>query len=292
MMNFSFLTILICGLSAGTGVQASDFSDANIMEMMQNTNCSWGEAENALHRLDDTASLRLIQTLQEEEQDAERERQETASLDLIRRLQEEETVTHYTPTSGGWPVADLWLPEPTASYVFPVSYLTGDHKTKLGVLFSSAQAFDNANVHGFNKEWSKGHIAEVQEIFTAHMGTPAPHSFAELRAAILAYQNTAPLCEALDKLAGYSGTGYADEESGVANTLTILSQNWHLASTDIGLSRDFVFDESGVAKNSRDFIIQSLLENAATGGGCAPGYAGRFMRDQLILLCVQAGVDH
>ncbi len=357
-LNFSFLTVLVCGLSAGTGAQASAFSETDIMEVMQNTGCDWADAEASLvvqrsisstpstveqhgysentllqtmadqgvsdygaaaaflddqaretakstltvdpytHSLvavataaflsrrqetsetpvpDDSASLDLIRRLQEEERLTEKKRQEAASREYILRLKEEDAEERFPA-------------EPITTYVAPTSHLSSDHKAKLGTLFASAQAFDDGDVHDFNKAWSKGHIAEVQEIFTAYRGTLVTHSFADLQAEILAYKDSAAVRAALGQLAGYGGAGYGDAESGVLNTLVILSQNWHLASTAIGLSRQFDFDGSGIAKNSRDFIIHSLLENARTAGGCAPGYAGRFVRDQLILLCVQAGI--
>ena len=230
------------------------------------------------------ASLALIRKLKEEDKRDSAPKvdmNEEASLAYIRQLQEESGYSSYSPSGM----------TPTITYVDPESVLSTTHKGTLKNLFLSAQGYDNSDVHGFNKGWSKTNIGTVQGIFKDVFGEVTSLSMSTLKANILNYKDSSAIRNALAKLEAYGVSGFADAESGVANTLAILSQNWHIASTDIGLSRKFVFDESGVARNSRDFVIHSLLENAATGGGCSPGFAGRFVRDQLILLCVQGGVD-
>lgn len=98
---------------------------------------------------------------------------------------------------------------------------------------------------------------------------------------------------ALRKFESHGGkNGYTDRESGVVNTLKILSHVWHVASTQLGKNQvfEYQFGSKVMKGTSQDFVIGSLIENAATMGGCSPGFAGRFVRDLLILLCVQEGI--
>lgn len=311
----SYLSLFIFVLSCGSLVQASSFDprefgygeEALLNVMMERGATSYEQAAEMLDRdaeevyrafgfetyarpeveekssfdVNEEASLALIRRLQEEDNRSSVPKidvNEELSLALIRQLQEEEQSSVYSATV------------PTISYVDPETILS-THKETLKALFLSAQSYDNGDVHAFNKGWSKTNIESVQDIFQEAFGVIPSLSFSDLKAEILSYQDSTAVRNALAQLELYGLSGFADAESGVGNTLAILSQNWHIASTNTGLNRRFVFDESGVAKNSKDFVIHSLLENAATGGGCSPGFAGRFVRDQLILLCVQGGVD-
>jgi hypothetical protein len=172
------------------------------------------------------------------------------------------------------------------------------HKRQLVDLWKSAQQYDNVDVHYFNQRWAKQHFSEVQNIFTTTYGNPEAKrlSFDTLKQEILscARNYRDELVTAFNILSQHGGNqGYADHESGVSNTLMLLSQNWYLASNATGRSRKFQFQFGNqiIEGNSRDFIIHSLLENKRTNGGCAPGYAGRFVRDLLLLLCVQANIS-
>ncbi|NCP61606.1 MAG: hypothetical protein GW748_06570 [Alphaproteobacteria bacterium] len=312
----SYLSLFVFVLSCGSLVQASSFDPrefgynekALLNVMMERGATSYGQAAEMLDHdaaemyrtfgfeayarptleekssfdVNEEASLALIRRLQEEDNRSSVPKidvNEELSLALIRQLQEEEQSSVYSTTV------------PTVSYVDPETVLSTTHKETLKALFLSAQSYDNGDVHAFNKGWSKTNIGAVQDIFQEAFGAIPSLSFSALKAEILSYQDSTAIRNALAQLEAYGLSGFADAESGVGNTLAVLSQNWHIASTDTGLNRRFVFDESGVAKNSKDFVIHSLLENAATGGGCSPGFAGRFVRDQLILLCVQGGVD-
>lgn len=281
----SYLSMVIVTLFCGVFVQASSFNahefgyseEVLLNAMAERGAISYREAAGILDR---------EAQLQEEDKGSSTSkvnRNEELSLAYIRQLQE---------TENGYYSSSPSLVTPTVTYVEPENILsTTPHKGTLKGLFCSAQGYDNSDVHGFNKGWSKTNIGTVQYIFKQAFGEVAPLSMSALKAEILSYKDSSAIRKALAQLEAYGSSGFSDDESGVANTLGILSQNWHIASTATGLSRKFVFDESGVARNSRDFVIHSLLENAATGGGCSPGFAGRFVRDQLILLCVQGGVD-
>ena len=80
----------------------------------------------------------------------------------------------------------------------------------------------------------------------------------------------------------------------MGNVLLLLLKAWFLATgTERGRQVRFpyTYDRQGVEVrgNSVEFCLFSLAENFATRGGCAPGFAGRVVRDLLILLRVQAG---
>ncbi|CAD7942253.1 unnamed protein product [Amoebophrya sp. A25] len=97
------------------------------------------------------------------------------------------------------------------------------------------------------------------------------------------------------------GGTYADAETGVGDVILLLRKNWflgqklaepgscaipqadaggHEAETETSHSRRVVV----VTHAACDTIIDSLLENKRTDGGCSPGFAGRFFRDMLELL--------
>lgn len=313
----SYLSVIAFILSCGSLVQASSFNarefgyseEVLLNAMVERGATSYRQAADMLDRDafeayqqpgfgsfssfgfeekkddDEEASLALIRKLQKEDKRSavpKVDMNEELSLAYIRQLQE---------TEGGFSSYAPSVVTPTITPVDPETVLSTTHNATLKDLFLSAQAYDDGDVHAFNKGWSKTNIGTVKGIFEDAFGSVASLSMSALKAEILSYKDTLAIRNALSQLEAYGVSGFADAESGVANTLAILSQNWHVASTDVGLNRKFVFDESGVAKNSRDFVIHSLLENAATGGGCAPGFAGRFVRDQLILLCVQGGVS-
>lgn len=285
----SYLPLFVFILSCGSLVQASSFDprefgyseEVLLNVMMERGATSYEQAAEMLDR--DAVEVYKsfgFETYAGPEVEEKRkfDVDDEASLALIRRLQKEDQSSFSNSST-----------VQTVTYMDPETVLSTTRKETLKALFLSAQSYDNDDVHAFNKGWSKTNIGAVQDIFEEAFGVIPSLSFSALKAEILSYQDSTAVRNALAQLEVYGLSGFADAESGVTNTLAVLSQNWHIASTDTGLNRRFVFDESGVAKNSKDFVIHSLLENAATGGGCSPGFAGRFVRDQLILLCVQGG---
>ncbi|MDP4840707.1 MAG: hypothetical protein NWR43_03920, partial [Alphaproteobacteria bacterium] len=254
----SYLSLFVFVLSCGSLVQASSFDprefgyseEALLNVMMERGATSYGQAAEMLDR--DAAEVYRTFGFEayarpEVEEKNSFDVNEEASLALIRQLQEEEQSSVYSTTV------------PTVSYADPETVLSTTHKETLKALFLSAQSYDNGNVHAFNKGWSKTNIGSVQDIFQEAFGVIPSLSFSALKAEIFSYQDSTAIRNALAQLEAYGLSGFADAESGVGNTLAVLSQNWHIASTDTGLNRQFVFDESGVAKNSKDFVIHSLL---------------------------------
>ncbi|CAD7953052.1 unnamed protein product [Amoebophrya sp. A120] len=84
---------------------------------------------------------------------------------------------------------------------------------------------------------------------------------------------------------GVPATTYADSETGLADVVLLLRKNWFLAT--------LLEEQKGLSTGAQfDIPIESLLENHRTGGGCAPGFAGRFIRDLLQLLSIHFGLDY
>jgi hypothetical protein len=275
----SYFPVIIFALTCGSLVQASSFDPSefgyseNVLlnVMMERGATTYKEAAFMLDR----EALKVSQSfeyVEEKKSDSVSDRDEEASLALIRRLEKEDKLL-FSPTvdidealslafirklqeqeGGSAPSFSYASVLPMENVIDPRKVLL-THKEALKGLFLSAQKFDGGDVHAFNKGWSKTNIGKIQPIFTEAFGNPSSLSMSALKAEILKYEDTLSVRNALAQLEAYGDSGFSDAESGVANTLQILSQNWHIASTATGLNRKFVFNESGIAKNSRDFII-------------------------------------
>lgn len=73
-------------------------------------------------------------------------------------------------------------------------------------------------------------------------------------------------------------TTWSCSETGVEDTTFWLRRNWWLG----GYIVEKLSSEGNLIHFPlRDTIVESILENKRTNGGCAPGFAGRFVRDFL-----------
>jgi hypothetical protein len=181
----------------------------------------------------------------------------------------------------------IWLKVNT-NIVAVRSLLNEQDTERVRTLYDTAHPYDDTDVHTFNKRWSKANISTILAIYSHHYGTPEVMDLNTLEAMIYSVSGSNELINAINQLRHHGGD-FRDNESGVESTLQMLSWNWSLASQ---MDREFTFQFQGIQMHgtAQEFIVQSFLENARTQGGCAPGYAGRFVRDMLILLSVQAGI--
>lgn len=210
------------------------------------------------------------------------------------------------------------------SFVRPnLALLEGMFERKYGLDFvtSSTASTDFASLRVLLRSYLEARLSsgEAEKLFsrdvTAGLST---------NPVLLANQLLGELDAAFDKLESHcedrahatpanasAGASYADAETGVMDVVLLLRKNWFLAQEVLGgqpgrsaagntESRDHsvavgaraaaAAPSSPYAPEAGDVILESLLENHRTLGGCAPGFAGRFVRDLLQLLAHAEGL--
>lgn len=136
---------------------------------------------------------------------------------------------------------------------------------------SDQVARKNPNVHVYNRAFAKSHYAQLLGYYEKFLKFPPERNWAQLQDVIRKYDSSPEVVTALATMSGnIKRYGVKDAESGVDNIVSLLNRDWHLAS-NYGLEY---------------LVIQSLRENKDTGGGCHPGYAGRFVRDLLVIMAM------
>eukprot|EP00747_Dinoflagellata_sp_TGD_P209610 gnl/TRDRNA2_/TRDRNA2_82994_c0_seq1.p1 gnl/TRDRNA2_/TRDRNA2_82994_c0~~gnl/TRDRNA2_/TRDRNA2_82994_c0_seq1.p1 ORF type:complete len:315 (-),score=29.01 gnl/TRDRNA2_/TRDRNA2_82994_c0_seq1:157-1101(-) len=199
---------------------------------------------------------------------------------------------------------------------FPENYTD-----QLAALWSSASRFDNVDVHRFNRKWANPNCQKIEALYDTVYGakfrdflaaehavvggadatlSPSVYFRAEalntfchlVRSHCARNVSSASLDRAFRNLNEYlqAENGalrrWQDTESGVTDVFLWLWRIFFLG-TLVDNRFNYTYEEpSGKLVNGTgtDFVMWSLCENAETNGGCPQGFAGRCVRDLLVLM--------
>ncbi len=160
------------------------------------------------------------------------------------------------------------------------------HKDALNqVLDALYKVSQDIDVHAFNKSFVNAHkatILQLNDVVKSSANSNYIEIIAKLKECQKNYnwQNT-NLDKALDKLQAHLAINPVDAETGL-NVAHLFSQNWDLCKRLGGQKIVKISEHQSL--NNIEFFLWSMAENIETHGGCFPGFAGRFLRDNVYFL--------
>lgn len=147
--------------------------------------------------------------------------------------------------------------------------------------------FENKDVHAFNAEIVRPHLAKTLEIGQRYLPSrediPAETVLTQMREVIGREGDfSGKDKESIRLLEEHLKKNAVDSETGI-HVPSLLSRLWNLARNNT--SSRFSVGAGQAERNAVQMIVHiSMPEGLETQGGCFPGYAGRLFRDYLTLL--------